>query len=276
MNPTETQFECESGPIHRFAPEGQSRKCRSATLRDVSDPKRVYVRVRDILANDLLLSPTWGRQQSAVVESYEESISEMMVLQSKGFCAQHKKGDLPSVWLVRGGQGMRGTVSDGKAAFASWVEQTLSDVFSGIGSESLVKLYRSLRRSRDSIEKIRQLQTWLSSAEMQIAGQMDLKCDTTVLEQFTGFVDCIEGPLAFVTLTTQAGEELAGEYPADEFAELGIRENRRFICQTVIANGNVEVRFQPIPDIEVTSEEEKAIDQRLDELISGCELDGDY
>lgn len=89
-------------------------------------------------------------------------------------------------------------------------------------------------------------------------------------------MDYIEGPTAFVTLTTEAGEELAGEYPADEFAEFGIRENRRFICQTVITDGVIDVRFQPIPDIEVTPEEEKAIDQRLDELISGCKLDGDY
>jgi len=96
------------------------------------------------------------------------------------------------------------------------------------------------------------------------------------LEQFTGFVDYIEGPTAFVTLTTEAGEELAGEYPADELAELGICENRRFKCQTVITDSGVEVCFQPIPDIEVTPEEEMSIDQRLDELISGCELDGDY
>ncbi|GEM_PF-1502232 len=276
MNPTETLFECESGPIHRFAPEGQSRKCHSATPRDVSDAKRMYVRVRDILDIDLVILPTWGRQQSAAVESYEESISKMAVLQFKGSYAQHKKDDLPSAWIVSSDHGMREAVSDGKSAFASWVQQTLGDVFSGIESQSLVKLYRSVQRSSDSIEKIRQLRSWLASAELQIAGLMDVKCDTTVLEQFTGFVDYIEGPTAFVTLTTDAGEELAGEYPADEFAELGIRENRRFICQTVIADGNVEVLFQTIPDIEVTPEEEKAIDQRLDELISGCELDGDY
>jgi len=149
-------------------------------------------------------------------------------------------------------------------------------VFSEIDSESLLKLYRSLRKSPDSIEKIRQLRSWLKSAELKFTGLIDQQCESTVLEQFAGFVDYIEGPTAFVTLTTAAGEEFAGEYPAVEFAELGIRENRRFICQTVITEGGVEVRFQPISDIEVTPEEERAIDERLDELISGCELDGDY
>ena len=97
-----------------------------------------------------------------------------------------------------------------------------------------------------------------------------------ILEKFSGVVDAIEGETAFVTLMSESGEELIGEYPTSEFAKLGIRNRRRFTCQTVVANGEVEVRFQPIPDVEVTPEEEAAIDRELDELISGGELDGEY
>jgi hypothetical protein len=97
-----------------------------------------------------------------------------------------------------------------------------------------------------------------------------------VLEEFTGIVEVIEGETAFVSLVSKAGEELIGEYSAGEFAQLGIRERRRFICQTIVANGEIDVRFQPIPDVEVTPEEEAAIDQELSELISGGELEGDY
>ena len=86
----------------------------------------------------------------------------------------------------------------------------------------------------------------------------------------------IEGDTAFVSLVSKAGEELIGEYSASEFAQLGIRERRRFTCQTVVANGKIEVRFQPIADIEVTPDEEAAIDQELSELIAGGELEGDY
>ena len=98
----------------------------------------------------------------------------------------------------------------------------------------------------------------------------------TILEMFGGVVDAIEDETAFVTLMSESGEELIGEYPASELAKLGIRERRRFICQTVAANGKIEVRFKPIPDIEVSPDEEAAIDRELDDLISGGELDGDY
>ena len=97
-----------------------------------------------------------------------------------------------------------------------------------------------------------------------------------VLEQFTGFVDHVDGETAFVTLTSNTGEELLGEYPAAELACLGIHERRRFICKTLTTNGKVEVQFQAIPDRELTAEEEASIDREIDELMAGGNLDGDY
>ncbi len=73
-------------------------------------------------------------------------------------------------------------------------------------------------------------------------------CDSaTLLERFEGFVDQIEDGTAYVTLTSEAGETLDGEYPAAELEALGIRERRRFICTTLDRQGHVEVHLGPLP-----------------------------
>ncbi len=97
-----------------------------------------------------------------------------------------------------------------------------------------------------------------------------------VLERFDGVVDAVEDEAAFFTLTSQSGERLLGEYPAREFAKMGIHCGRRFICQTVVADGEVDVRFEAIPDLKVKPEDKAARIRRLEELISGGVLDGDY
>lgn len=60
-------------------------------------------RVR-ILSNDSVL-PTWGRQQSAAVESYEESFSASEDLQFENSYIHDESGDLPSVLIVSGDPG---------------------------------------------------------------------------------------------------------------------------------------------------------------------------
>ncbi len=104
----------------------------------------------------------------------------------------------------------------------------------------------------------------------------DLQTKIITLEQFDCLVDHVEGDTAYVNLTSSEGQRLFGEYSAIELAKLGIHERRRFTCQTVMTNGHVEIRFQTIPDVEVTPDEEAAIDRELDDLISGGKLDGDY
>jgi hypothetical protein len=97
-----------------------------------------------------------------------------------------------------------------------------------------------------------------------------------LLEEFQGVVDSIEGENAYVTLTSTAGEELIGEYSAKELAKLGIHERRRFRCATVSLNGKVEVQLTAVPDCEVSADEEAVIDRRLEDLVAGNELNGDY
>ena len=90
----------------------------------------------------------------------------------------------------------------------------------------------------------------------------------TILEEFAGFVDHIDGETAFVSLQSQSGAELSGKYSAQELAEFGIQEHRRFKCRTVEIDGKVEVQFEAIPDIELTLAEEQSIDREIDELVA--------
>ena len=97
-----------------------------------------------------------------------------------------------------------------------------------------------------------------------------------VLERLEGFVDQIDGPTAYVTLKSQFGDVLLGEYSADDLASKGITEGRRFRCETVEVDGAVRVLFESLPDEPVTADEEDAIRHRIGKLLQDDELDGDY
>lgn len=97
-----------------------------------------------------------------------------------------------------------------------------------------------------------------------------------VLERFTGFVDRVDGDVAYVTIKSDHGETILGEYSASELAKLGIFERRRFECRTIQVDGSVRVDMNAIPDIPISWEENAAIDREIDDLLDGDDLDGDY
>lgn len=269
MNPTDTSLEFESRSDRIFRQSSQSKKRQG---RGKLDAKVVYCHSRELLDSELIL-PTWGRQQSAAVESYEEAIAAKNSCRYADFL-WHESQPYPAV-LIFAHHGVHEPESPDKATLKGFVEHELAGVFSTIPSESIIQLYRWLRTSKDSAQKIQRLRSWLESAEEHISGFI-ADSDPVILERFTGVVEHIDGKTAFVTLTTESGEELIWEYSADEFGKLGICERRRFTCQTIIMRGEVQVHFQPIPDIEVTQDEEVEMNRELDELISGGALDGDY
>lgn len=94
---------------------------------------------------------------------------------------------------------------------------------------------------------------------------------STVLEQFEGFVEQIDDDIAHVTLTSQCGDTLYGEYPARDLLALGIRERRRFRCVTVDEEGKVRVELTAIPDQDVSAAEEDAIRRELEERLGNDE-----
>ncbi|HWL08246.1 MAG TPA: hypothetical protein VNQ76_07575 [Planctomicrobium sp.] len=98
-----------------------------------------------------------------------------------------------------------------------------------------------------------------------------------VLEEFEGFVEKFEGGVAHVTLKTQTGETLYGEYPAVELKTNGIRERRRFKCWTVERGSSVDFMMQPIPDRELSNDRVRQIDDWLQESLGDDDaLQNDY
>jgi hypothetical protein len=96
-----------------------------------------------------------------------------------------------------------------------------------------------------------------------------------VFDTFEGYVTHVQDGTAYVTLQTQSGEELHGEYPASELEAIGIYENRRFTLQTREVGKSLELRFAPIADLEIPPEVDKEISDRISNLVAGGLLDAD-
>lgn len=107
----------------------------------------------------------------------------------------------------------------------------------------------------------------LASAINRTPTQFVVTEKRTILEEFVGVVDQIDGTVAYVTLTANTGEKLSGEYPSEELESRGIREHRRFRCRTLEIGTRVEFELEPIPDCEVSEQRERAIDERLRDAL---------
>lgn len=153
------------------------------------------------------------------------------------------------------------------------LDAELQGIISAFGNASLSSVVVRIAQSADGRKRLRLFQSWLSDA----AGEAtDSPSNVTVLEQLEGFVEQIDGSTAFVSLTSEHGEELRGEYPAEQLLAKGIEERRRFRVRTIESDGSVHVSIDPIDEFPISLDEEKAIHQRLDELLADDELDGDY
>ncbi len=97
----------------------------------------------------------------------------------------------------------------------------------------------------------------------------------TVLETFDGYVDEVHDEVAFVTLISEHGEPLEGEYAAKELLAKGIGEGSRFRCRTVKSGDAVTVEIEPLADIVLTQEEVDASNNEVDEFLAGADIDGD-
>lgn len=90
----------------------------------------------------------------------------------------------------------------------------------------------------------------------------------TVLETFIGYVDRVDGDTAYVRLKSQDhGDALCGQYPASELAARGIHEQTRFLCEMVKVDDLTRLDLKPLPDVEVSEEELRAIDERIHRVI---------
>lgn len=86
-----------------------------------------------------------------------------------------------------------------------------------------------------------------------------LKSGEYVLEMFVGFVHSIEGDVANITLWSEDGDELPGEYPAKELADRGIYDRTKFSLRTIHSGDSVRVELNPVPLKELTSQDMELI-----------------
>ena len=135
----------------------------------------------------------------------------------------------------------------------------------------VTRFFQQIQQRMDITSVFKNLQTLPEAFHQfsEFVAVTPLPTADVVLERLEGVVDCIEDGQAFVTLRSEHGDELIGEYPAAEFERLGVRERRRFLCETVeSANHEIQVRLTKIPDIKWTEADELAIDREIEELVA--------
>lgn len=92
---------------------------------------------------------------------------------------------------------------------------------------------------------------------------------TTVLESFNGFVNQVEDGIAFVTLESEHGDVLHGEYPYKALEDRGIFERTAFHLSTVVKGDEVQIHLSPsVPQTisEIRHREIQSATQFLDDL----------
>lgn len=94
-----------------------------------------------------------------------------------------------------------------------------------------------------------------------------------VLEVLDGFVDQISEGVAYVTLKSQFGDVLHGEYPASELNRRGIQEGRGFRCITIESHGIVSANIEAIPERKLTPQEQLALFDEADKRLGDFEWD---
>jgi len=96
-----------------------------------------------------------------------------------------------------------------------------------------------------------------------------------VLETFHGFVDRIDGDNAYVTLHTPEGTDISGPIESSKLAEMGIGEQQRFTCRTIvdsIAPHGVDI----VVDRVISDEEFQALLSGIRQEFEDYDIRDDY
>lgn len=97
-----------------------------------------------------------------------------------------------------------------------------------------------------------------------------------ILEEFDGVLDRIIEDVAHVTLTSKLdGQVFWAEFTAQEMAEAGIREHRRFRCTIIRGANGPEAKLEMIPDKELTDADEARIRDEVNRLLGDDEGEQD-
>lgn len=96
------------------------------------------------------------------------------------------------------------------------------------------------------------------------------------LERFQGFVERVEGNIAYISLTNEKGEHLRGPYPANELACAGIHERDRFVLSTIELGQVVRIEVTPLPRVNLTPEQQREIEEETRRMLAGFHPVDDY
>lgn len=244
------------------------------------DPKQIRLEGQRF-SDKKNVQANWGRIQAVETEAYADFFQQTVPVDDKGVLGSGKL--YAAFWDV-----LYADVLDVSCAHESkapprdrqlaWIVEELTDV-PAVSDLAVMRLKVQLRDA-DARDKLQVIRRWIDLVAPQglqfVHDLQEITTDGTVLEEFEGFVDQIDDDTAYVTLKSEHGEILYGEYSAGELSAKGITERRRFRCKTIEEDGEVRVVFEAVPDVPVSKEEEDAIDQRIDELLADDDLDGDY
>lgn len=246
----------------------------AARSRGLNKPeKEVFATSNRWLRGDALL-PTPGRQISAAAKSYEEALRiDDTVENSSWYVSPFESSADPSIYGVL-------NISHGETASTRQTDlrenlrQEITGLLSShVSNRALMQLLIRLQHSPDRAAGLLRFQQWLETVSKSLADPSEE--ESIVLDEFSGYVDHVEDATAFVVLETAMGEELYGEYPADDLAALGIYEHCRFKCRTIEIGDLVEIRFEAIPEKKLTIDGERTIRQEVEDLLADGILDGD-
>lgn len=90
-----------------------------------------------------------------------------------------------------------------------------------------------------------------------------------IISECIGFVDQMNESQSYITLTLSSGETMDGIVSTDTLKCHGIRERRRFKYQIVERDGVIEALFEDIPDIEVSEDREREINEYINQMLGG-------
>lgn len=243
----------------------------------IAGPKKICAQGRLDSGRDEV-QPNWGRIIQVGLEHYNFIVGPSAF---QGFVdAQGWYLTASAVKFVGGMAHQTESITVESEDLVEFFQQELGRIADFAGDSSVRGVAASLAEAPDAYAKLKVFRSWFDGLEgsfpQRDAQSRGAISNATILERLEGFVDRIEGATAFVTLESEFGDTLHGEYPARELAEKGINERRRFLCKTIEENGRVRVEFEAIPDEPVSTDEEDAINRRIDELLADDELDGDY
>jgi hypothetical protein len=244
---------------------------------NIVNAKQIRLQGQRLSSRDFV-QPNWGRVQAVASDEYarallvayvpvEEEVVDLTTSFAEALLVPH-----------HGSIRTRQEPETSRDRLAIALKKQLEGIVSAFDVASIRAVVVRLSEASDDHARLRVVRQWLDDVEnrQQIveASNEGFTSRGTVLERLEGFVEQIEGSTAFVTLKSEHGEELYGEYPAADLLAKGIQERRCFRCETVELDGQVRVSFEAIPDREAPDEED-AINRRIDKLLVDDELDGD-